>query len=64
VSFCAHGGEPGITVCLYEDRDKALAAKALIDKFACGGCCRGAPGHAVYELPAAEARPRRKALRT
>ena len=41
ISDCPISGRgEGRTVILFDDRDEVLAAKAGIDRLACGGCCR------------------------
>jgi hypothetical protein len=38
------------TICLYETREAADAAKAVIDRLGCGGRCQGASEHVVVEM--------------
>jgi hypothetical protein len=48
VSFCGRYAGPHVTVTLWADRAAAQAAKALIDRLACGGRCSGQ--HYLYAM--------------
>jgi hypothetical protein len=53
VSMCPHAGTgDNVTVTLWENRQDAEKAKAMIDRTACGGRCFGPPMHRLYAMEA------------